>query len=270
VSVAVLCLTPSAKLMAAHLARGLGADLHAHRGAMPLEGSTEFVRLGDRLAELWGSRDGLVVVAPSGVVVRGIAPLLEGKLVDPGVVAVDALGRWAVPLCGGHERGANELSRRVANLLGAEAVVTTATEAVRDLVVGIGCRRGAPMAAIREAVDAALASRRMDPGRVRLFATASPKRDEPGLLELSRTTGIPLAVVHDIELRARVRVRRTAAWRRFRFPSVSQSSALAAGRRTRCILSNFRRNSVVVSIARECSGWWDSGPEAPSTAPPRP
>ena len=268
-SVAVLCLTPVAAGMARFLADGLGADLHAHQ-ATDAQGATEFVRLADRLRELWGTRRGLVVVAPAGVVVRGIAPLLESKLTDPGVVVVDALGRWAIPVCAGHEGGGNALSQEVANLLGAEAVVTTASEAVRDLVVGIGCRRGASTESVRDAVGSALGRLSLAMDRVRLFATASPKRGEPAILELSRSTGIPLAVVHDAEVRSRVRVRRTAARRRFGFPSVSQSSALAAGRRTRCILSNFRRNSVVVSIAREGSGWWDLDPAARSTALPRP
>ena len=59
-----------------------------------------------------------------------VAPLLQGKAVDPGVVCVDEAQRFAVALLGGHGGGANELADRVADVLGAQPVVTTATDAV--------------------------------------------------------------------------------------------------------------------------------------------
>ncbi|MFF9003747.1 precorrin-3B C(17)-methyltransferase [Streptomyces achromogenes] len=72
----------------------------------------------------------LVCFLATGAVVRLLAPLLAGKAADPGVVCVDEGGRFAVSLLGGHGGGANELAREVGVLLGAEPVVTTATDAV--------------------------------------------------------------------------------------------------------------------------------------------
>lgn len=72
----------------------------------------------------------LVCFLATGAVVRLIAPLLAEKATDPGVVCVDEGGRFAVSLVGGHGGGANELARAVGELLGAEPVVTTATDAV--------------------------------------------------------------------------------------------------------------------------------------------
>ncbi|HEX8769610.1 MAG TPA: precorrin-3B C(17)-methyltransferase, partial [Acidimicrobiales bacterium] len=54
---------------------------------------------------------------------------LADKATDPAVVCVDEAGRFAVSLCGGHAGGANELARRVAAIIGAEPVITTATDA---------------------------------------------------------------------------------------------------------------------------------------------
>ncbi|MEV4338748.1 precorrin-3B C(17)-methyltransferase [Streptomyces sp. NPDC049590] len=71
----------------------------------------------------------LVCFLATGAVVRLLAPLLAGKAADPGVVCVDEGGRFAVSLLGGHGGGANELAREVGALLGAEPVVTTATDA---------------------------------------------------------------------------------------------------------------------------------------------
>ncbi|MFF7097726.1 precorrin-3B C(17)-methyltransferase [Streptomyces rubradiris] len=72
----------------------------------------------------------LVCFLATGAVVRLLAPLLAGKAADPGVVCVDEGGRFAVSLLGGHGGGANELAREVGAFLGAEPVVTTATDAV--------------------------------------------------------------------------------------------------------------------------------------------
>jgi cobalt-precorrin 5A hydrolase/precorrin-3B C17-methyltransferase len=66
----------------------------------------------------------------TGAVVRLVAPLLGDKASDPGVVCVDEGGRFAVSLVGGHGGGANALAVEVGELLGAEPVVTTATDAV--------------------------------------------------------------------------------------------------------------------------------------------
>ncbi|MEU4658821.1 precorrin-3B C(17)-methyltransferase [Streptomyces sp. NPDC023723] len=72
----------------------------------------------------------VVCFLATGAVVRLIAPLLADKRTDPGVVCVDEAGRFAVSLAGGHGGGANDLARAVASVLGAEPVVTTATDAV--------------------------------------------------------------------------------------------------------------------------------------------
>lgn len=269
--VSVVCLTAQARGAARFLAEALGAELFVHSLVEGCPEATVFARLADQLRELWPRMRGIVVFAPTGAVVRSLAPLLDHKTRDPGVVVLDALSRWAIPLVGGHEGGANRLAERVANLLGCESVVTTASEAVRDLVVGVGCRRGTSSQAILEAVDLALSCRNLSWDRVRSLATGSPKRHEVGLLHAAASRNIPLVVVHDIELRSRRRgVRRTAASRHVGLPALSHPAALAAGRRTTCLLNRFRHGPVMLSIAMECSGWWVSGPERPGIAPRRP
>ncbi|MFF1446620.1 precorrin-3B C(17)-methyltransferase [Streptomyces sp. NPDC058274] len=84
----------------------------------------------DAVRRAFAECDQLVCFLATGAVVRLVAPLLCGKAADPGVVCVDEAGRFAVSLLGGHGGGANELAREVGELLGAEPVVTTATDAV--------------------------------------------------------------------------------------------------------------------------------------------
>ncbi|MEU6536254.1 precorrin-3B C(17)-methyltransferase [Streptomyces sp. NPDC047000] len=86
--------------------------------------------VGDAVRRAFAECEQLVCFLATGAVVRLLAPLLAGKAADPGVVCVDEGGRFAVSLVGGHAGGANELAREVAASLGAEPVVTTATDAV--------------------------------------------------------------------------------------------------------------------------------------------
>ncbi|MEU8755529.1 precorrin-3B C(17)-methyltransferase [Streptomyces chartreusis] len=86
--------------------------------------------VGDAVRRAFAECEQFVCFLATGAVVRLIAPLLGDKTADPGVVCVDEGGRFAVSLVGGHGGGANELAREVGDLLGAEPVVTTATDAV--------------------------------------------------------------------------------------------------------------------------------------------
>ena len=86
--------------------------------------------VGDAVRAAFAECEQLVCFLATGAVVRLIAPLLGDKRTDPGVVCVDEGGRFAVSLVGGHGGGSNGLAVEVGELLAAQAVVTTATDAV--------------------------------------------------------------------------------------------------------------------------------------------
>ena len=78
--------------------------------------------------ERFHDSDALVFIGAIGIAVRAVAPLLVSKTSDPAVVAIDDCGRFSVSLLSGHIGGANDLANRIALLLGATPVVTTATD----------------------------------------------------------------------------------------------------------------------------------------------
>jgi precorrin-4 C11-methyltransferase len=128
---AVYALTAAGAAVAGRVAAGLeGARLHLPQrlaagvpGALAEPGGARGV-----VARLAATERALVLVMATGAAVRLVAPHLADKRHDPAVVAVDDSGRWAVPLAGAHAQGGNRLARRVADVLGAEAVVTTASD----------------------------------------------------------------------------------------------------------------------------------------------
>ncbi|MFT3862409.1 precorrin-3B C(17)-methyltransferase [Micropruina sp.] len=87
---------------------------------------TEGARAG--LPQAWAACDLIVSHLALGATTRIIAPLLQSKKTDPGVVVIDETGRFVVPLVGGHSGGANALASQLAEGLGATAVLTTATD----------------------------------------------------------------------------------------------------------------------------------------------
>ncbi len=93
--------------------------------------------MGSVLAETFNSYDCHVFLISVGAVVRMIAPLLKDKKVDPAVVCIDDAARFAICMLSGHVGRGNFFTDRVAAILGAQAVVTTASDAIGTLTVDI-------------------------------------------------------------------------------------------------------------------------------------
>ncbi|WP_431809347.1 cobalt-precorrin 5A hydrolase [Brevibacillus agri] len=90
---------------------------------------------------LWPVYKGLIVIISLGAVVRMIAPLLEDKKKDPGVVVVDDRGENVISVLSGHLGGANELAREVAAIMGARPIITTASDVQKTIPVDLFGRR---------------------------------------------------------------------------------------------------------------------------------
>ena len=89
------------------------------------------------IGPLLAAHEQLVYFVSLGAMVRLLAPHLKSKAEDPGVVVVDEAGRFAIAVLSGHVGGVNEWAQRVAALLGAVPVITTASDVMGTLTVDI-------------------------------------------------------------------------------------------------------------------------------------
>lgn len=70
----------------------------------------------------------VIFIASTGIAVRAIAPHIRGKDVDPAVLVIDSSGKFVISLLSGHLGKANELTVKVSGIIGAQPVITTATD----------------------------------------------------------------------------------------------------------------------------------------------
>ena len=292
---------PGAKLARRLASKLTGAELHLERKlAAGEDEGTQYYDLPLRpvLQNLFVNRDALIVFLPIGAAVRLLAPVFAGKKRDAAVVCVDDAGRYAISVLSGHVGGGDELARQVAEAIGAQSIITSASdalnvtaidlvgkaqgwridasptdltraaaavvngepvalwldpdcgaswpedsaksdgivevnslaEAVADdfaatlivsdrllavdvshpvvayrpptLVAGVGCRRGVDVVHLRALLESTLQDYGLARHSLAKIATIDIKADEPGIIALAKSLGVPLEIYTAAELNA--------------------------------------------------------------------
>ena len=85
-------------------------------------------KLSEATAKWFHEADALIFIAATGIAVRCIAPFAQDKFRDPAVLVVDENGKFVISLMSGHAGGANRLCGLLAEAMGAQPVITTATD----------------------------------------------------------------------------------------------------------------------------------------------
>jgi len=214
-------------------------------------------KFGDQIGDLFSHYEGLIFIMASGIVVRTITPYITDKYNDPAVVVVDDVGRFVISLLSGHEGGANNLAHKVANILHTDAVITTGTEAQKDIIIGIGCKRGIGSNEVKEAINSALGNAEVSIGRVRLAGTVDLKADEVGLLRALDELGIPLRVVSrpEIDTCTKDYSKSDFVIEKIGVGGVAEPAALISGRKTKLILKRQKYPGITIAIAQENFMW---------------
>lgn len=129
-SMVIYSLTTGGGQLASKLARQINATAYLKRASSELAtNETVFdCPLKTLVTKHFKHYDCLVFIMATGIVVRTIAPLLQSKVSDPAIIVIDELGHYVISLLSGHLGGANQYAIEIANLLGAQPVITTATD----------------------------------------------------------------------------------------------------------------------------------------------
>lgn len=167
----------------------------------------------EAITELWDKSKAFIFIMAAGIVVRTIAPLIKSKKTDPAVLVLSKDGNFVISLLSGHQGGANEITQQVAGFLGAQAVITTASDVekvsrgqVKDkgspsleplnpsknLIIGIGCNRGTSADEIEDAIKNTLIKNNLTILSVHSIATIDKKANEQGLIAFAQKYDIKI------------------------------------------------------------------------------
>ncbi|KUL02604.1 MAG: Cobalamin (Vitamin B12) biosynthesis CbiG protein [Methanomicrobiales archaeon 53_19] len=118
-----------------------------------------------------------------------------------------------------------------------------------DYVVGIGCRKGAPAAAVAGALRQALEQAGIAPEDVFIYATTAKKRGEAGLRDAVAELGGNLVYLDDDTLNAQ-RAPSPSRAQLIGLAGVAEPAALAISKRKELVLAKQTYGCVTVAIAR--------------------
>ncbi|MFH1650515.1 MAG: precorrin-3B C(17)-methyltransferase [Chloroflexota bacterium] len=94
----------------------------------PGDGESPYSAVKDVVTDIFRRYRNMVLIMATGSAVRLLADEVRDKHHDPAVVTVDDAGTFAISLLSGHIGGANALAEKVALLLDAQPVITTASD----------------------------------------------------------------------------------------------------------------------------------------------
>mgnify|MGYP000010752836 FL=1 len=191
--------------------------------------------------DVWARERGMAIT--DRVLAKEVsAALLEGR-------PVGFASDFGHPCPEGLTAGPAELGVWITDRTGEGPFPRTLRLVPRSLILGIGCRRGTPEAAIAAAADAALAG--LAPEAVAGVATIDLKKDEAGLLAFCARRGLPLTTYSAEALAAVAGDFTPSAFVRgiTGVDNVCERAAAAAG--GRIIVPKQADNGVTAAVARK-------------------
>ena len=120
--VAIITITEDAQKLAFKIAEGLEMD--------PTVISVNIFNKNVKkaLKDAFFKYDCIIGIMAAGIMVRNTCTLIKNKMEDPAVLVMDDQGKHVISLLSGHFGGANEIALKIAEISGAEPVITTATD----------------------------------------------------------------------------------------------------------------------------------------------
>lgn len=257
-SIAYITFSKEGLNLANALKQELGGDIYLHQ-QVPGKEVFYFKKVKEVTKNIWNTYSNIVFIGASGIAVRSITTLLTHKSKDPAVVVVDIGGRFVISLIGGHEAGGNNFAYLVASSIGAIPIITTSSEAHKDIVVGIGCRKNTPLVDLKEALFKALEQVHIPLNRVRHLATLDLKKQEKGLLELAQELNLPLLFLKKERLLSCPYPISTSQFvlDKVGVPGVAEPACLLTAHNPKLILRRMVWKNTTIALAQEQFLWWE-------------
>lgn len=129
--IAIICFSDAGALLAKKIQTALGAQSVTIHSTTPFAVKHCFIgheSVKTDMKDIFSENDALIFICAAGIAVRLIAPFVNDKTRDPAVLVADDVGNFVISLLSGHIGGANALAREVADIIGAQPVITTATD----------------------------------------------------------------------------------------------------------------------------------------------
>ncbi|MDI6781232.1 MAG: precorrin-3B C(17)-methyltransferase [bacterium] len=227
---------------------------------------------------LWNECKTLIFIMASGIVIRTIAPLIKSKKTDPAVLVLSQDGNFVISLLSGHEGGANDIAREISGFLGAQAVITTASEIGKgsrgrgskglregevikpstlfcpNLIIGIGCNRGTSADEIEDAVGKTLMKNNLTFSSVWAIATIDKKANEDGLIAFAQKYDIKINTFTPDELnRVNGILKSEAVYKATGANAVAEPAAILLSGADSLLIPKQRIGNVTIAVAEQRS-----------------
>lgn len=90
--------------------------------------NNEVVNIKNRMNDIWEKYNIIVFISSTGIATRFIAPFIKDKYVDPGVIVLDDMGKYLIPILSGHVGRSNEIALELSKICNAQPIITTASD----------------------------------------------------------------------------------------------------------------------------------------------
>lgn len=142
------------------------------------------------MKNIWYSYDALVFISSTGIALRYINPFIEDKYKDPAVLVIDDGAKFVISLLSGHLGGANKLTRKLADQLGSQAVITTASDNRGFRSLDLFCQDQGYLMEDREAITR-LSALMVNGKNLGFYSIYEAQPDYPGLYRLESLDNLP-------------------------------------------------------------------------------
>ncbi len=95
----------------------------------------------ETIRKIFSQYDCILGIMASGIMIRSVCSLLKDKTKDPAILVMDERENHVITLLSGHIGGGNEYNLKIAELVGADPVITTATDIIYKMGIDTLARK---------------------------------------------------------------------------------------------------------------------------------